>query len=582
MSLQVWLPLNGDLHNQGLSNVTVTNNSATINTSGKIGSCYNFNGSSNYLYSTYNFYNNQYSVCAWVYTTSTSATQTICCDRTAVGSGFSIFLIGGKIRIDPGGNAIQWTTNYTYPANTWFHLTVTYDGNKVCYYINGELKEYSSRSISSTYWGTITSIGASQTNGSGYGNYLNGKLNDIRIYDHCLSPKEVKEISKSLVLYYKLDNNNIENYNILTGTYYNSYGAGLAAASTARNIDGKWAAGSGGNGTFSVTEDSTCPIGSYSWNVLNNTSGNRDFQQGDQPYVSGQKYTTSFYAKGNGTCLYRSWNSTDGKQMFQKTWTLTSDWKKYTYTFTASEEMETDSCTFHLGVTGSANISICGMKMELGEKATPYCAAKGEVFDDTKVYDSSGYNKNGTIIGTTTVDIKTPKNNIATQMNNTSSSNHIEIDSGFIIQNDALTVSFWIKGAKSTNQVFYASPNVTIGSLNSLIYVCPTSAAGFTTTHFVNDNWNHIVAIRTNDTYQLYVNGQPETQNGANNYYLHNISTPWLLNRNYNNSYAANTTISDFRIYCTALSADDIKELYNTSKLVDSQGNKLAREVSSL
>ena len=44
MSLQVWLPLNGTTENLGLSTVTVTNNGATVNTSGKIGSCYSFDG----------------------------------------------------------------------------------------------------------------------------------------------------------------------------------------------------------------------------------------------------------------------------------------------------------------------------------------------------------------------------------------------------------------------------------------------------------------------------------------------------------------------------------------------------------
>ena len=44
MSLQVWLPLTKDLRNQGLANVTVTNNGATFNSEGKLGGCYSFDG----------------------------------------------------------------------------------------------------------------------------------------------------------------------------------------------------------------------------------------------------------------------------------------------------------------------------------------------------------------------------------------------------------------------------------------------------------------------------------------------------------------------------------------------------------
>ena len=44
-----------------------------------------------------------------------------------------------------------------------------------------------------------------------------GSLNDFRIYDHCLSPKEVKEIAKGLVLHYPLNDRYIENTTNLFG-----------------------------------------------------------------------------------------------------------------------------------------------------------------------------------------------------------------------------------------------------------------------------------------------------------------------------------------------------------------------------
>ena len=68
MSLKVWLPLNGDLENKGASIVQATGTNITSNTSGKIGSCYSFNGSSSYIkLNTAPLNNNtrEFSYCCW-------------------------------------------------------------------------------------------------------------------------------------------------------------------------------------------------------------------------------------------------------------------------------------------------------------------------------------------------------------------------------------------------------------------------------------------------------------------------------------------------------------------------------------
>ena len=70
-----------------------------------------------------------------------------------------------------------------------------------------------------TSYSQYTSIGASHANNSSLGNYLNGMLNDVRIYDNALTPREIKNISMGLSLHYPLS----DRYNS-SNLIYNGYG----------------------------------------------------------------------------------------------------------------------------------------------------------------------------------------------------------------------------------------------------------------------------------------------------------------------------------------------------------------------
>ena len=49
MALKIWLPLNGNLENKGISDGTVAFvGSPTVNNTGKIGKCYTLNGSNGF------------------------------------------------------------------------------------------------------------------------------------------------------------------------------------------------------------------------------------------------------------------------------------------------------------------------------------------------------------------------------------------------------------------------------------------------------------------------------------------------------------------------------------------------------
>lgn len=226
MSLKIWLPLNGDLHNQGLSNIIVTNHGATVDNNGKIGKCYYFNANAYLNESNYdwtNFNKNTFSLCCWYKEPSpvaASNSQMICIGTNYGWNNIRIGLLRRNsngcpmFSVSDGSTAVQYSfTADNFPLDTWTHITCTYDNGIMKMYLNGQLhKTYTTTIVPALNSSQHLGIGAA-SNGA---EKLTGYLNDVRIYDHALSLKEIKEISKGLVLHYPFDNinsnlNSIEN-----------------------------------------------------------------------------------------------------------------------------------------------------------------------------------------------------------------------------------------------------------------------------------------------------------------------------------------------------------------------------------
>src|SRR5262249_36769691 len=75
------------------------------------------------------------------------------------------------------------------PLNTWSHLTSTYDGSTLRFYVNGSLSQ------SVTASGTIESgTGTFQIGASQWGEYFNGLIDEVRIYNRALSDTEIQAI----------------------------------------------------------------------------------------------------------------------------------------------------------------------------------------------------------------------------------------------------------------------------------------------------------------------------------------------------------------------------------------------------
>ena len=101
-----------------------------------------------------------------------------------------------------------------------------------------------------------------------------------------------------------------------------------------------------------------------------------------------------------------------------------------------------------------------------------------------------------------------------------------------------------------------------------------------------NDIWYHCALTYKNQTYQWYLNGVPVTTSIYGTFKAPTFSSSISIGGNTNgdmkggsSDYRQYGALSDFRIYSTALSADDIKELYNTSAYVLDNGTLLTYSI---
>lgn len=224
--LQVWLPMINSTENRGALNTTITKlGSGTYSAkSGKIGeSCYHNTTNCGIVveYPIELFRKNKLSICCWLRI-----------DEDEDGNWHQIFIIGNyqifntywrkngdlRLNLNYGDNAshnaetslvpFQTVFGTNLPGGEWRHIAMTFDGSYIKYYENGVLTntftQQHTLEVATKGEGSIKFGGGSTANSYA----IKGCFNDIRIYDHTLSNKEVKEISKGLVSHYSLDNAN--------------------------------------------------------------------------------------------------------------------------------------------------------------------------------------------------------------------------------------------------------------------------------------------------------------------------------------------------------------------------------------
>ena len=567
MSLLIWLPLDkeNDLKSRGLlDNVFSKADAPTYLTSGKIGGCYSFDGTDDGFYSNTdkNLYwsNKEISFACWFKCDQTKASGTlieIAADLTihytynSSGIRFGYWRAWNNSGTRTGDSGTD--SNY-YNSSIWHHIAMVFDHQYNRLYVDGTLsKVWNSSSKYTSNWCAL--LGSSYNKiafGRSYGgsSFIGGSMNDIRMYDHALSDVEVKEISRALICHYKLDGPLAgANPNLLqtvptdfVATQYQAYKLSL---------------------TENLVKGDTYTL--QMWDVDISHSGKTASQLAVGIYWGGGSISignmVGDLSSGHADYLYK------------------------TFTAPNTENAQADNAWLNIyntpgWVTGSTvSLTIGKWKLEKGSKPTVYCKAE-LTLDTTKIIDSSGYRHHGTCTSTSVpvLDNDSIRRNICTKFDTTAK--YIQITNLPAVGN-IYSISWWmyqpISGA-SRMPWGYANGN----RLNYYGYYCNTADGssnpyyipGTTTTISLpsTETWHHMVQVGDGTTVKLYKDGewygQAKTFKGITGTTL--ILNGWDTSTSYK---MPNAKLSDFRLYATALSADDVLELYKVSAKIDNRNN---------
>ena len=585
MGLKIWLPLLGNLNNQGYENIDITNSGVTVNADGKLGQCYYFNGSTHLQMASPDGIK---SVCFWIKTTVTASKIAFADYRSKIGFGFNanknIIVTCNKWSVKMYNDIISKVDN------KWVHIALVKmeEDDDVLLYIDGELQTVRG---STNYWSHTTDtmlIGRR----SGGGN-MTFYMNDFRAYDHCLSAAEVKEISQGLVLHYKLD----------------SFGGGYGNPNLCKNSR---TFGTGWSGSGTVTQNA---FNGFAVKYKDNTSGSSSTDTVVYNNVltvnPNDIYTVSFWAKANTahniSCYF--YNNTSGvvdvgmttastgvigtAKDGNITISLTTEWKYYwiRWEFKNTGTAAAKHLLLGRNPAGASGVSIAMIKLERGDSATPWAPHPDDEIANTVIQDSSGYNHPTTILGAPTLVTGSPRYSHAIQFDGTDDAINCNYDWQLQGAPEATWCS-WIYAPAWNGGVtkYFLSSQQSGGFLiiqlasNKIRARIDTFTNTEQTTRGYKDadatvtlteGWHHFAGVYTTSALKLYVDGELKQTTTVTTYGAHfnNNNTSLFLGAECAGKTTAENfcacSLSDFRFYYTALSAEDIQQLYQLGAKID-------------
>lgn len=621
MALRLWLPLNGSLVNQGLDDVAVTNNGATVNDAGKIGKCYEFGTTTNSLSVTPDFIKDISGGCSfvfWVKFTDYGVNYQTVFDINDGNISWNneifafqkngsakrlVFTMAGT----NGYTSASCVTQSDFELNKWYHFVCVYNPGQMIIYKDGE-HEYTYNTTVVPKVSAVKNfvIGAATTAGTYQSKSL---LNDFRVYDHVLSLREIKELSKGLVLHYPLSDpyvegttNLITSEDCLSSTCYNgatskySYGTASDMYKTVTTFEGRK-----GTKVYMGTDGKAA----YPYVYINNMYTSNGTNSPEYKTLSFDYYTTistsiSPYKLGNGTgtATYKVTNTTT------KTGTGTNSvvipvepnmWNHIEITFHGTTDADAQwgyiqNQPSHISDTSNFWF-FANMQLEAKDHATGYTPF-GTTRDENIVYDVSGYGNNGTITGSLAYSSDTPRYlgstvfdsgmdivsiNPLTACSQFTIAGWINLTTGYVVNN-----GFHLIGFDGTYcRICISKDGVAVRILLTDGTTNYFGGSVMRASALVPEEWNHYAITFNKGNINIYINGVLDVTTTATITSVAFPSNHIRIGRCSNEQPKGKA--SDIRFYTTALSADDILVLYNTPISIANNGTLLTQgEISEV
>lgn len=672
MSLQVWLPLNGNLDNQGLSDVTVINNGATVSTNGKIGSCYLVNSGKRISFASFPWMTMkpQYDFSCFFWVKGTTTGWLFACNA------WEFRLCPSFIAAHPGPYG-ETAAKYTaaFDNDAWYHLGFTWRGTegKLRLYLNGDL-------VASSEVPSTTSYDITSTFGIPYDGPRH--INDFRLYDHCLSLSEIHEVHKGLSNHYKLTN--LRNPNMITTmssggrtTLNRKYGLnadfsqntdtyGYFNVSPSLNLGstytlsfdvanfpkgGSWgwtlwnnanyttpSVTKNGHYAYTFTPDSSKLPEGYSLSKFlfddtgrTNPAGivkfrNFKIEEGSQstpwcPSESDEEYYLLGYAGDNllpNTDLSgHGWENPSGSAVLQSngfykvTYTGGGWWgSRYPVTLEAGKTYVATGWGYGTKTqmwfyrdpanNKGGNINSTATPTFLTVKYTPevsgsyyivcYTANGNENYyrdisfycldDVTREVDCSGFLNNAKRVGKISPDPDSPRYEICYKF---TGSQYLKFQNPLSSSSTEFSISVWayFDSDSVTSTLFcartYLGKGISLFRLSTNLFRFDDGSLQTTFDYTIPlDTWIHIVVTRNSSSKNLYINGElkQSISSVGDMGEINSVATvgaSQVSMGEFNNFHKGK--LSDFRLYTTCLSSEDVKRLYGVSASIDNQGN---------